>query len=383
MKILRGFLAAAVAVIIGTITLSVSAETGADTLDIDARSAILLCAQTGEILYKNNADEVLPPASITKIMSLLLVMEALERGDIEIDTVVTASAHAASMGGSQIWLREGESMTVDELLRATVIASANDATVALAEAVSGSEETFVAEMNERAARLHMNNTVFENATGLDSEGHHSTAHDVALMSAELIRHEKIKDYSTVWMDSLRDGKSELVNTNRLVRFYKGTTGLKTGTTSGAKYCLSATAERDGLSLVAVIMGGNSSSARFEGAKKLLDFGFSNYKFEQIKPQIEKGLAAEVLKGESSRVPLYAEGSFSLLLKKKSNGEIKQETKIFENIKAPVKKGQTLGEISFIRGDETLGTVELKAESEVKKTSFLSALRWLVFGLFTL
>ena len=271
------------------VPLSETVETSAvgTVLDIKAKSAVLLEPNTGKILYEQNADEPLPPASITKIMSLLLVMEALDRGDFTLETVVNASEHACSMGGSQIWLEPGEGMTVHDLLKATVIASANDACVALGELVAGSEEGFVELMNSRAKELGMNSTTFKNCTGLDAEGHITTANDVAIMSGELIKHDLIKDYSTVWMDTLRDGKSELVNTNKLVRFYKGTTGLKTGTTSVAKYCLSATAEREGLSLVAVVMAGETSTARFEGAKKLLDFGFANFSFSQIGAELKE------------------------------------------------------------------------------------------------
>ena len=222
-------------------------------LDIKAKSVILMEPVTGKVLYEDNQDEKTPPASITKIMSLLLVMEAIDRKDISLETVVTASEHASSMGGSQIWLKPGETMTVNDLLKAAVIASANDACVALGELIAGSEEGFVAMMNRRAKELGMTSTNFVNCTGLDADGHLTTAYDVALMSSELIKHPLIKDYSTVWMDSLRDGKSELVNTNKLVRFYEGTTGLKTGTTATAKYCLSATAQRNGLELVAVVM----------------------------------------------------------------------------------------------------------------------------------
>ncbi|MBR6741803.1 MAG: D-alanyl-D-alanine carboxypeptidase, partial [Clostridia bacterium] len=254
---------------------STKAEIGTK-LDIKAKSAILLEPYTGKILYEQNSDEKLAPASITKIMPLLLVMEALKRGDISLETAVYASEHACSMGGSQIWLEPGEGMTVDELLKATVIASANDACVVLGELLAGSEEGFVALMNKRAKELGMNNTNFVNCTGLDADEHYTTAHDVAIMSAELIKHPLIKKYSTVWMDSLRNGESELVNTNKLVRFYKGTTGLKTGTTSKAGYCLSATAMRDGMELVAVVLSGESSDLRFSGAKKLLDYGFANY-----------------------------------------------------------------------------------------------------------
>lgn len=351
-------------------------------LDIKARSAILLEPGTLEILYESNSDEKLPPASITKIMSLVLIMEAIDRGDLKVDDVVSASAHAASMGGSQIWLKENESMTVDDLLKATVIASANDATVALAEAVAGSEEGFVELMNKKAKALGMNGTVFKNATGLDAEGHLSTAHDVALMSAELLKHPLIKNYSTVWMDSLRDGKSELVNTNKLVRFYKGTTGLKTGTTADAGYCLAASAERDGMELVAVIMGGETSPARFEGAKKLLDYGFANYSLEKIKPELKTGAEIRVKGGEQTRVPVSARGDLGLLIKKSERADITQNINLLESVRAPVKKGDKVGEIEVFSGDTLVGAINITAQSDVKKMSFIRAFIWMAGGLFT-
>ena len=298
---------------------SVEASAVGTVLEIKAKSAVLLEPFTGKVLYDQNGDEKLPPASITKVMSLLLVMEALDRKEFELDTVVTASEHACSMGGSQIWLEPGEAMTVDELLKATVIASANDACVALGELVAGSEEGFVKLMNERAAELGMNSTTFKNCTGLDAEGHLTTANDVAIMSGELIKHELIKNYSTVWMDSLRNGESELVNTNKLVRFYDGTTGLKTGTTSIAKYCLSATAKRGTLSLVAVVLAGETSQDRFEGAKKLLDYGFANYSFEEIKANL-KEKEVLVANGEFKGVKVEAKGNVSFLCEKAQKGE---------------------------------------------------------------
>ena len=307
------------------------------TIEIKAKSAILMEPQTGEILYESNSDQQLPPASITKIMSLLLVMEALDRGDFTLETPVSASEHACSMGGSQIWLEPGECMTVHELLKATVIASANDACVALGELIAGSEEAFVALMNQRASELGMNNTNFVNCTGLDAKEHLTTAHDVAVMSCELIKHKLITKYSTVWMDSLRDGKSELVNTNKLVRFYKGTTGLKTGTTSTAKYCLSASAERNGLSLVAVVMAGETSADRFEGAKKLLDYGFANYSFLEIKSEL-KDKETKLSGGVAPAVKVKAEETVKVLLNKSSKKNIERVTVWKENITAPVKKG---------------------------------------------
>jgi len=242
---------------------------------IPAKSAILMDQQSGRVLFEQNADEPVAPASITKIMTLLLVIEALEEGKISLEDKVVTSELAASMGGSQIWLEPGEEMTVDELLRAVAIASANDASVALAEHVAGSEPAFIERMNKRAAQLGMQNTRFLNCTGLDEEGHVTTARDVAIVSRELISHPMIIEYSTIWMDELRNGETQLVNTNKLVRFYPGATGLKTGTTSIAGSCLSATATRDGLSLVAVVMGAPNSDSRFAAARGLLDYGFAN------------------------------------------------------------------------------------------------------------
>ena len=364
------------------VPLSESTETSAvgTVLDIKAKSAVLLEPNTGKILYEQNADEPLPPASITKIMSLLLVMEALDRGDFTLETVVNASEHACSMGGSQIWLEPGEGMTVHDLLKATVIASANDACVALGELVAGSEEGFVELMNKKAKELGMNSTTFKNCTGLDAEGHITTANDVAIMSGELIRHELIKDYSTVWMDTLRDGKSELVNTNKLVRFYKGTTGLKTGTTSVAKYCLSATAEREGLSLVAVVMAGETSTDRFEGAKKLLDFGFANFSFSQIGAEL-KETEIPVLKGEKKTLKIKATEKLSLLAQKSAKNDIKRETEWNKNITAPIKKGQTVGYVNIYNGEENIGKIPIKATESVKQRTFGLSFGKILKGLF--
>ena len=341
------------------------------TLDIKAKSAILMEPNTGEILYESNSDERLAPASITKIMPLLLVMEALDRGDITLETVVNASEHACSMGGSQIWLEPGESMTVDELLRATVIASANDACVALGELLAGSEEGFVALMNERAKELGMNNTTFINCTGLDAEGHLTSAHDVAIMSCELIKHDLIKQYSTVWMDSLRNGQSELVNTNKLVRFYEGTTGLKTGTTGIAKYCLSATAERNGLELVAVVLAGETSNDRFNGANKLLDYGFANYSFSVLDSKLkEKEIG--IKGGVKKIVKISTDEKVNVLLPKNATKDIKRTTEWNKNLTAPIKKGDILGYVNIYNGENQLGRIPIKATESVKKLSILVA-----------
>lgn len=350
-------------------------------LDISAKSVVLLEAYTGQVLYEDNSAEKLPPASITKVMALLLIMEAIDRGDMSLEDVITASDHACSMGGSQIWLEPGETMTVDELLKATVIASANDATVALGEAIAGSEEGFVAMMNQKAKKLGMNNTHFVNCTGLDAEGHLTTAYDVAVMSCELIKHPLIKNYSTVWMDSLRNGESELVNTNKLVRFYKGATGLKTGTTSGAGYCVSASAERDGMELIAVVMGGTTSADRFNGAKKLLDYGFANYSFKKYSPKIEKDTYIKVLKGEKREVKAECKGFVNILSKKTEADKITTKIKLNDSVTAPVKKGDKIGSVGVYLGDEEVGTVDITAAKDIKKLTFKSALFWLIADMF--
>ena len=349
-------------------------------LDIKAKSAVLMEVNTGEILYSENADEELPPASITKIMPLLLVMEALDRGDISLETVVYASEHACSMGGSQIWLEPGEGMTVDDLLKATVIASANDACVALGETIAGSEEGFVALMNKRAKELGMNNTNFQNATGLDAENHYSSAHDVAVMSRELIKHSLIKNYSTVWMDSLRGGKSELVNTNKLVRFYNGTTGLKTGTTSIAKYCLSATAKRGDMELVAVVLAGETSNDRFLGAKKLLDYGFANYSYKNLGAELKDGMTAKVQKGVKDKVLVTATDKVNLLLPKTENGDITRKTEWNSDITAPVKKGNVLGNVRVYMGEKEVGKIPIIANETVEKLNLFVTFKWILNGL---
>ncbi len=352
-------------------------------LDIKAKSAILMEAKTGKILYEANSDEQLAPASITKIMPLLLIMEALERGDLSLETVVYASEHACSMGGSQIWLEPGEGMTVDELLKATVIASANDACVALGEAIAGSEEGFVALMNQRAKELGMNNTNFVNATGLDAEGHVTSAHDVAVMSAELIKHELIKQYSTVWMDSLRDGKSELVNTNKLVRFYEGTTGLKTGTTGIAKYCLSATANRNGMELVAVVMAGETSNDRFNGAKKLLDYGFANYSFQTLSADLEDDLTVKIKNGVKGEVCVTSNDTVNILIPKTAKQEITRNTQWNTDISAPIKKGDVLGYVNVYVGENQVGRLPIVANEDVERLNLWVTIKWILKGLFSL
>jgi len=341
-------------------------------LDINAKSVVLMEPNTKQVLYSKNENEKLSPASITKIMSLLLVMEAMENEKIALDTKVQTSEHAASMGGSQIWLEVGETMTVDELLRAAVIASANDATVALAEAVAGSEESFVVLMNERAKQLGMKNTHFVNACGLDAEEHLTSGLDVAIMASELIKHDLIKKYSTVWMDALRDGKSELVNTNKLVRYYNGATGLKTGTTSKAGCCVAATAERDGMELVAIVMGSNNSNDRFAGAKKLLDYGFANWSFTSLEVDLSNYQSIEVNKGMADSIIPEVTRTFDVLLEKGNQDKVTQKIDLPTELDAPVITGDKIGIATFMLGDKKLGEVPILSANTVEKATFLNA-----------
>lgn len=339
-------------------------------IKVEAKSAVLMDASTGEVLYSFNENEKLYPASVTKIMPLLLFMEALDSGKISLTDVVTASPTAASKGGSQIWLKEGETMTVDELLRATAIASANDACTALGEHIAGSEVGFVKMMNDRAKELGMTNTNFVNCSGLDDDTteHLTTAYDIALMSKELLSHERIKTYTTVWMDSLRNGETQLVNTNKLVRFYSGTTGLKTGTTTKAGYCLSASAEREGLHLIAVVMGAGNSNDRFEGAKAMLNWGFAN--FETVTPQIDSSLFGEVeiLRGVQKSIKPVLVGVKPLTLRAGEKEKIETEINLSENAEAPIEKNQTLGTVTLRIDGREIAEYNLVSEKEVEKTN---------------
>ena len=350
-------------------------------LRLNAKSAILIEMNSGKVLFEKDADVKMPPASITKVMTLLLVMEAIEAKKFDYNTEVTCSEHAASMGGSQIWLEVGEKMTVDELLRASAIGSANDATCALGELVSGSEEGFVSLMNERAKALSMTNTEFKNCSGLDADGHLTTARDIAIMSRELLKHNDITKYTTVWMDSLRDGKTELVNTNKLVRFYDGATGLKTGTTSGAGCCLSASATRDGLSLIAVVLGCDTSNNRFQDAKKLLNYGFSNYGNAIIKINQDELPELPVSKGTTATLTLSSEESVSFLVTKGKEGDIQKSFDLPERMVAPVKAGETVGTITFSLDGKTIGQIPIIASNNIKKMTYLNALSRVASSLF--
>lgn len=354
---------------------------GVENLNISAKACILMEVTTGEVLYENESHIKLSPASITKIMSLLLTVEAIESGQLSVDTVLAASPYACSMGGSQIWLEPGEKMTVDELLKAAVIGSANDATVVLGEAIAGSEEGFVAMMNERAAELGMNDTHFVNCTGLDADGHLTSAHDVAVMSRELIKHSLITEYSTVWMDSLRDGSSELVNTNKLVRYYEGCTGLKTGTTSKAGACLSATAERDGLKLVAVVMGASDSNNRFNGARKLLDFGFANWSCITVTSDPEQLHDIPVTGGLSDHVSVECRERKSFLVEKSKVKTLCLTTELSEVLKAPVEEGSTVGVTRVFADGREIGTVSVTAADGVRELTFGRMLKILLKNVF--
>ncbi len=324
-------------------TTEVSANTTSeDFLSLESQSAILIEQTTGKILYEKNSHEQLRPASVTKIMSILLIMEALDRGDITLDTQIPCSENASSMGGSQIWLDSTETLSVHEMLKAICVVSANDCTVAMAEYLAGSEELFVQKMNERAKELGMKDTVFKNCHGIDEDGHLTSSYDISLMSRELLQnHPDIKNYTTIWMDSLRNGESELVNTNKLIRTYDGATGLKTGSTSLALYNLSASATRNDLSLIAVVLRAPTPKVRFAEAKLLLDYGFNTYSFKKIATKGDVLQSIMVNKGTEKEVNLEFENDSGILIKKSNSSEIKQELILNENIEAPIKKGDVL------------------------------------------
>lgn len=316
-------------------------------LKMESGGAILIEQHTGQVLYEHNMHEKLRPASVTKVMSILLIMEAVDSGKIALTDKVPCTEDAAAMGGSQIWLDVREELTVDEMLKAICVVSANDCTVAMANYLCGSQEAFVAKMNERAKELGMNDTTFKNCHGIDEDGHVTSPYDIALMSRELLNnHPNITKYTTIWMDTLRDGKSSLVNTNKLIRNYKGATGLKTGSTSVALYNLSASATRDNLSLIAVIMKAPTTKIRFAEAQKLLDYGFSNYEYKQLAKKGDVLKSVDVTKGVEENLNLIVENDVGILLKKGQDKEVEQTVELNENISAPIQEEQKLGEIVF-------------------------------------
>jgi D-alanyl-D-alanine carboxypeptidase (penicillin-binding protein 5/6) len=343
--------------------------TGARGLEVAAPSALLMEKETGSVLYAKDEHARLEPASVTKIMTILLTMEAIAGGQLTYDTPITASAHACSMGGSQIWLKENEQMTVSDMLKAVCVVSANDCAVALAEQIAGSEEAFVERMNERAVQLGMTDTTFQNATGLPAENHVTSAHDIALMSRELIlKHPEIRQYTTIWMDTLRGGASSLVNTNKLIRFYEGATGLKTGSTDSALYCLSATAERDGMELIAVIMKDATSAQRFEDAKTLLTHGFSAYTLKKAVPETPLAPVPVVLGTQATVQPVPGEGS-TLVLEKSKAADLQQTVTLSERVDAPVETGDPLGTLTVTSGEEVLAEIPLLAGESIPKITY--------------
>lgn len=339
-----------------------------------AKSVVLMEKSTGKVLYSENENEKLYPASVTKIMTILLVCEAIESGKLKLSDTVSCSANAASKGGSQIWLEPGETMTVEELLKATCVYSANDACTLLGECVAGSEQAFNELMNTRAAELRMTNTHFDNCTGLDdtTDTHLTTAYDVALMSRELLKHEFIKEYTTIWMDSLRNGETQLVNTNKLIRFYDGITGLKTGTTEKAGCCVSATAKRNNMELIAVVMGSENSNDRFNSAENLLDWGFANY--EIYSPAVDSNSLGriKVLFGKTDSVGVQIPSLSPILINKGAYDNITVDVNIVENVTAPVEENQIVGKIVVRNGDSVLSEYNVNVSESVKKLTFYDA-----------
>ena len=351
---------------------NVSTSLTSNNLELQSCSGILIEQHSGQILYEHNSHEQLRPASVTKVMSILLIMEAIDSGTLSYTDKIPCTETAAAMGGSQIWLDVREELTVAEMLKAICVVSANDCTVAMAEYLCGSQEAFVEKMNAKAQELGMKDTSFKNCHGLDEDGHLTSAHDIALMSKELLtKHPDITKYTTIWMDSLRDGKSQLVNTNKLIRNYKGITGLKTGSTSLALYNLSASATREGLSLIAVIMKGPTSAIRFSDAQKLLDYGFSNYSYKSFANQNEVIKSVTVTKGVNQEVNAIYETSPAFLIKKGDESNINYEVSLANTVQAPVYEGQLLGTVKYFLNDTELGIVNLVAESSVNEVGLLN------------
>lgn len=354
-------------------------------LEVSAKAAVLMDAATGTVLYSKEEHTALPPASVTKIMTMLLIMEAIDSGRIGWEDTVTASEAAAAKGGSQIYLKVGETMPVSTLLKSVAVSSANDAACALAEHIAGSETAFVEMMNTRAKELGMENTHFVNCTGLDDEEtaktHRTSAYDIALMSRQLLtKHPDIKKYTTIWMDTVRDGAFGLSNTNKLVRFYPGATGLKTGYTSLAGFCLSASAERDGMELIAVVLGCESSAQRFAACKSMLDHGFAAYGL--IVPQMDEGVMVPVRLGEQEEVPVALSGNNALLIDKAQKNSVTTHIELCEEVTAPVSQGQRLGTLTVKAGEQILAEIPLVAQKPVGRLSwgdlFLKMLKNLCF-----
>ena len=364
----KGIAALLTAGLLATNLLPVQAEVGAAPVETDARSYVLMEQETGEVLAGVNIHEQLEPASVTKVMTMLLVMEALDSGRISTEDQVTTSEYAAGMGGSQIYLEPGEVMTVDDLLKSVAVVSANDAAVALAEFISGSETAFVDAMNQKAQELGMEDTHFVNCNGLPAERHLTSAYDIALMSRELMKHSRIENYTTIWMDSVRNGEFGLSNTNKLIKTYSGITGLKTGYTDAAKYCLSATAEREGMGLIATVMGASTSALRFSTASQLLDYGFANYALVKITP--DQALPPVTVRGgEADSVQSVLEGTPSILLPKSQAGTVSTSLEMLPEVAAPVEAGDPVGTLVVFVGEEEREKLTLTARDSVPKLTF--------------
>lgn len=363
-KILSAILT--LAVICGTAPAYAGVET-------TAKSVILTEQETGEVLLEKEADKELPIASVTKIMTMLLIMEEIEAGRMTLADEVTVSERAMSFGGSTMFLEAGEVLTVNDMLKGIAVASANDGCVAMAEHISGSCEEFVKRMNARARELGMEHTNFVNTNGLDADGHYSSARDVSVMARELCRHEKIFDYTTIWTDSLRDGKFQLANTNRLIRFYRGATGLKTGSTDNAGCCVCASATRDGLSLIAVVLGAPTSKDRFADAGALLDYGFANYSIARPVSEGEELGEIAVKKGVLRSVKAVAADGLSRVVKKGSAADTEAEITLPEELTAPVAEGEVIGRAEYFAAGESIGFVDIEAGEAVEKKSFLAML----------
>ena len=344
-------------------------------LTLNCRAVCLIDQDTGTVLYEKNADQQMPIASITKVMTLLLTFEAIHDGRLTLDTLVPVSEHAYHMGGSQIWLEPGEQFTLDEMIKAICVSSANDAAVAVAELVGGSEQGFVQMMNDRAAELGMTNTTFHNACGLDTEGHLSTARDVAIMSRQILTTcPEVLHYTGIWTDTLRGGATQLVNTNKLLRRYNGITGLKTGTTGGAGVCISASATRDGLNLIAVVLGAPSSKDRFEAATTLLDYGFAAWRAAPLPAMEDRPLLIKVRGSAEESVPLeYSALPESILMPKESAAELTAQLTLPDELDAPVQQGQAVGMVRILAGESVLGEYDICAAADAPEMDFGTAL----------
>lgn len=357
---------------------SSSATVTDNPLALDCGAACLIEQNSGLIIYDYNMHEKLRPASVTKIMSLLLIMEALDSGKIQLTDKIPCTEDAAKMGGSQIWLDVRETLTVEEMLKAICVVSANDCVVAMADYLEGSQDAFVKKMNQKAQELGMNDTTFKNCHGIDEDGHLTSAYDIAIMSRELLMiHPSITKYTTIWMDSLRDGKSSLVNTNKLVRNYNGCTGLKTGSTSIALYNLSASATRNNLSLIAVVLKAPTPAIRFSNAQKLLDYGFSNYTVTSFGKKGDVIKSVEIKKGTSSSIDAILENDAEVLMSNGSNKDITQEIKLDDTFTAPILEGQKLGEVEFSINGNVVSTVNLVANKSSDKLSFGSIIKFVM------